>query len=105
MAMVHTNWGERPPEGGPFAFFVVIVLWGIGFIAAVVFLCLTMLGHSIFRVATARRSLYIDFALFLMIAAVLAYVGFTATHSDFDEAPNERSANLEAQRTPSAPLT
>lgn len=105
LAMVHSTWGERPPDGGPFAFYVLIVFWGIGFIAAVAFLCLTMLAQAIFRVATVRRSLYIDLTLFVLIVAMLAYAGFTATYSDSAEAPTEKSANLEVEQTPSAPLT
>jgi hypothetical protein len=103
MAVVHSRWGERHPEGGPGAFFIILVFWGIGFIAAAGFFSLSTISHSFLRGFNLRRSLCLDLLVFSVLAAVLAYAGLTATYYDAKEVAVEKSANHAFQRTPAAP--
>ena len=82
LPLSNARWGAQYPGDGQQAFGFILIFFVIGFAAAAVFVGLGSLGQFLFRKRSARFTVFVDLALFLVFAGFLIYGGVRARYED-----------------------
>ena len=91
----HMKWGEPYPGDGQQAFGMIMIFTVIGMVFALVYFAVGAIVQYCLRWKPPRWTAFFDFALFMLLAGLLAHGGVTARYSgngEPDAPPNDSPA-------------